>query len=96
MDSNCIHSTVSIWEQAAYRGVFTNSPQYCILAGVKGDYHGMDSSLPSKDSTIRVFFEPKSVAVVGASRTAGKLGNTILKNLLINTPTEGVSEEGDG
>lgn len=31
---------------------------------------------------IRVFFEPKSVAVVGASRIPGKLGNTILKNLL--------------
>jgi len=28
------------------------------------------------------FFEPKSVAIVGASRTPGKIGNTILRNLL--------------
>lgn len=42
----------------------------------------MDSSLPDKGGAVKVFFEPKSVAVVGASRTPGKLGNTILKNLL--------------
>ena len=34
------------------------------------------------DSSIRVFFEPESVAVVGASRTPGKLGNTVLQNLI--------------
>jgi len=34
------------------------------------------------DSSVRVFFEPKSVAVVGASRAPGKVGNTILKNLV--------------
>ena len=42
----------------------------------------MDSTLLDKGSTVGVFFEPKSVAVVGASRTPGKIGNTILKNLL--------------
>jgi acyl-CoA synthetase (NDP forming) len=31
---------------------------------------------------LRVFFEPKSVALVGASRTPGKMGNNILRNLL--------------
>jgi acetyl coenzyme A synthetase (ADP forming)-like protein len=31
---------------------------------------------------LKIFFEPKSVAVVGASRTPGKIGNTILRNLL--------------
>ena len=31
---------------------------------------------------LQFFFEPKSVAVVGASRTPGKIGNTILRNLL--------------
>ena len=31
---------------------------------------------------LQFFFEPKSVAVVGASRTPGKMGNTILRNLL--------------
>jgi acyl-CoA synthetase (NDP forming) len=31
---------------------------------------------------LKIFFEPKSVAVVGASRTPGKVGNTILRNLL--------------
>jgi len=42
----------------------------------------MDSSSASKNDAVRVFFEPKSVAIVGASRTPGKIGNTILKNLL--------------
>lgn len=31
---------------------------------------------------LQFFFEPKSVAVVGASRTPGKIGNNILRNLL--------------
>ena len=34
------------------------------------------------DGDLQFFFEPKSVAVVGASRTPGKIGNTILRNLL--------------
>jgi acetyl coenzyme A synthetase (ADP forming)-like protein len=42
----------------------------------------MDSGLSDRGSSIRVFFEPKSVAVVGASRMPGKLGNTVLKNLI--------------
>ncbi|MFH1484780.1 MAG: CoA-binding protein [Chloroflexota bacterium] len=42
----------------------------------------MESSLPHGNSTVEVFFEPKSVAVIGASRTPGKLSNTILKNLI--------------
>ena len=29
-----------------------------------------------------IFFEPKSVAIVGASRTPGKIGNNILRNNL--------------
>ncbi|MDD4858832.1 MAG: CoA-binding protein [Dehalococcoidales bacterium] len=41
---------------------------------MKSESAGVDS--------VRVFFEPRSVAVVGASRTPGKLGNTVLKNLL--------------
>jgi len=41
----------------------------------------MDSSLPDEGG-VKVFFEPESVAVVGASRTPGKVGSTILKNLL--------------
>ena len=31
---------------------------------------------------LRMFFEPKGVAVVGASRTPGKMGNTILRNII--------------
>jgi acetyl coenzyme A synthetase (ADP forming)-like protein len=31
---------------------------------------------------LKIFFEPRSVAVVGASRTPGKIGNTILQNIL--------------
>jgi acetyltransferase len=36
----------------------------------------------SKGRSLAVFFEPKSVAVVGASRTPGKMGHSILRNLL--------------
>ena len=36
----------------------------------------------SNGGDLQFFFEPKSVAVVGASRTPGKIGNTILRNLL--------------
>jgi len=35
----------------------------------------------SNTSSVRVFFEPKSVAIVGASNTPGKFGYFILKNL---------------
>jgi len=42
----------------------------------------MDSSSLNRGDAVKVFFEPKSVAVVGASRAPGKIGNTILKNLL--------------
>jgi len=33
---------------------------------------------------LRTFFEPKSVAIVGASRTPGKAGYEVIKNLLAN------------
>jgi len=36
----------------------------------------------SNGGGLQFFFEPKSVAVVGASRTPGKIGNNILRNLL--------------
>ncbi|MDD5127103.1 MAG: CoA-binding protein [Dehalococcoidales bacterium] len=39
-------------------------------------------SIEAGTDSVRMFFEPESVAVVGASRTPGKLGNTILKNLI--------------
>ena len=39
--------------------------------------NGSGSTLQS----LRFFFNPKSVAIVGASRTPGKLGNNILRNL---------------
>ena len=35
-----------------------------------------------KAQGLRMFFEPQSVAVVGASRTPGKMGNSILRNIL--------------
>ena len=35
-----------------------------------------------EDRGLRIFFEPKSVAIVGASRTPGKIGNNILRNNL--------------
>ena len=38
--------------------------------------------LRSNDRGLRIFFEPKSVAVVGASRAPGKIGNNILRNIL--------------
>jgi len=34
--------------------------------------------------TLKYFFEPESVAIIGASKTPGKAGNEILKNLLAN------------
>ena len=34
--------------------------------------------------SLNFFFEPKSVAVIGASSSAGKAGNEILVNLLAN------------
>lgn len=33
---------------------------------------------------LRYFFEPKSLAIIGASKTPGKAGNEILKNLIAN------------
>jgi len=42
----------------------------------------VDSRTEDKVSGLKIFFEPNSVAVVGASRTPGKLGNNILRNLL--------------
>jgi len=62
--------------------LFTNLASILYTSRAKGGYWDMDSNLSDRASTIRVFFEPKSVAVVGASRTQGKLGHTILKNLL--------------
>lgn len=37
-------------------------------------------------TTLNGFFEPKSIAVIGASRTPGKIGYTILENLKISFP----------
>ena len=34
------------------------------------------------DNDISFFFKPKSIAVIGASTTEGKVGNTVLKNIL--------------
>jgi len=48
----------------------------------KGKRQDMNSSSPGKESPIGFFFAPESVAVVGASRTPGKIGNTILNNLI--------------
>lgn len=42
----------------------------------------MNPKAADKASAVKMFFEPASVAVVGASRTPGKIGNTILKNLI--------------
>jgi acetate---CoA ligase (ADP-forming) len=43
----------------------------------------MVSALSKRNSRgLRIFFEPKSVAIVGASRTPGKIGNYILRNNL--------------
>ena len=42
----------------------------------------VNGRIEKNPSGLNFFFEPKSVAVVGASRTPGKIGNTILRNLL--------------
>lgn len=42
----------------------------------------VNGRIEKNPSGLKIFFEPKSVAVVGASRTPGKIGNTILRNLL--------------
>ena len=34
------------------------------------------------NSDISFFFNPKSIAVIGASGTEGKVGNTVLKNII--------------
>jgi len=39
-------------------------------------------SITPNKSSVRVFFEPESVAIVGASNTPGKFGYFLLKNLL--------------
>jgi len=41
-----------------------------------------DRKIEGNLTDLKIFFEPRSVAVVGASRTPGKLGNAILRNLL--------------
>ena len=44
----------------------------------------MVSSRPgSNGEDLRIFFEPKSVAIVGASQKRGKIGNFILRNNLM-------------
>jgi acetyl coenzyme A synthetase (ADP forming)-like protein len=40
-----------------------------------------DRPLP-KDSSLHALFHPQSVAVIGASRTQGKIGHAILKNMI--------------
>ncbi len=35
-----------------------------------------------KDKDISFFFNPKSIAVIGASETSGKVGNTVLNNII--------------
>jgi len=42
----------------------------------------VNGKIEKTPSGLKIFFEPQSVAVVGASRTPGKIGNTILRNLL--------------
>lgn len=42
----------------------------------------VNGRIEKNPSGLKIFFEPKSVAVVGASRTPGKIGNSILRNLL--------------
>ena len=42
----------------------------------------VNGRIEKNPSGLKIFFETKSVAVVGASRTPGKIGNTILRNLL--------------
>lgn len=42
----------------------------------------VNERIEKNPSGLKIFFEPKSMAVVGASRTPGKIGNTILRNLL--------------
>jgi acyl-CoA synthetase (NDP forming) len=38
--------------------------------------------MPRPDSeSLRCFFEPKSIAVIGASRTPGRPGHTLVENL---------------
>ena len=39
---------------------------------------------PTKQEDLRRFFEPESVAVIGASATPGKAGNTVVRNILAN------------
>ena len=39
-------------------------------------------SKPNEISDLKPFFEPRSVAIIGASRTPGKLGYNILRNLI--------------
>ena len=36
----------------------------------------------TENNDISYFFSPKSIAVIGASATAGKVGNTVLNNIL--------------
>jgi len=42
----------------------------------------VNSRTESSDQGLRMFFEPRSVAIVGASRKQGKIGNFILRNNL--------------
>jgi len=42
------------------------------------------SPTKAMSNTLKYFFEPRSVAIIGASKTPGKAGNEILKNIVAN------------
>lgn len=45
---------------------------------------GRPEANPAKRDDLRRFFEPESVAVIGASAAPGKAGNTVVRNILAN------------
>ena len=38
--------------------------------------------MSAEHDSMRFFFEPRSIAVIGASRDRGKIGSAVLRNIL--------------
>jgi acyl-CoA synthetase (NDP forming) len=45
---------------------------------------GKPAEAPARHRDLRPFFEPKSMAIIGASATPGKAGHTVMRNILAN------------
>src|SRR6266508_1652035 len=54
------------------------------MPSTKSTKPAQKSAVNKRSNPLQVFFSPKSVAVIGATETAGSVGRTILWNLVAN------------